>query len=1048
MLNRIIAFSLSHRFLVLLIAISIAIYGAFVAQRLSIDVLPDLNRPTVTVITEAHGLVPEDVEKLVTRHIEGAVNGATGVTRVRSSSGIGLSVVYVEFDWKTDIYRNRQVVQEKIQLAVSQLPPGIVPTMAPISSIMGQVQLIGVRSKSGKTPVTEIRALVDQAIRYQLLAVRGVAQITVTGGAQRQLQVHIDSDKMRAYDVGYEDVADAIRASNLNASGGILHIGNKGPLVNVTGLIRNERDLERAIVSPDPVRPIRVGDVARVVFGPAAVRAGDAGVNGKEGVIIVVSKQPSVDTLKLAEALELELEAIRGSIDEDIVLLPSIYRQAEFIERAVSNVTSAVIDGSLLVVIVLFLFLLNFRTTLITLTAIPLSVAITAIIFDLAGVSINTMTLGGLAVAVGALVDDAIVDVENVFRRLRQNVQAGNPRAALDVVFRASSEVRRPILIGTLVVAAVYVPLFALTGMEGRLFTPIGVTYIVSIMASLIVSLTLTPVLCSWLLPKASRAAAEQDNFFVRKVQGVANRVIAFSIAHPARITVVFGAVLIASLAALAGRGSEFLPPFDEGSAQVNLILPPGTSLETSNRFGLRLEKEVLKVTGVLGVGRRTGRAEGDEHAEGVETTEMIISFDPEVKRTREDVLHEIRDRIKANFPGVPTSTEQPIAHLLSHLLSGVYAQVAIKIQGDDLGVLRSTAKEVAHAVGGIPGVIDLIKEPSVLVEQVEIKPRRTDCANLGVRVDKVAATVELALEGTEVSRLKIGQYSYPIVMRLEADDRADLEAIRNLVIFSEEGVRLNLRDVADVRITRTSNKVQRENVRRRVVVQHNVEGRSLGEVVGDVELALDPIREKLPPGYTIKISGQFEARAEAARVITILSFVSLLAMFGLVFSHFRSVNLSIQTLINIPMAFVGAAAFLLLTDQTMSVATLVGFISLGGIAARNKILLLDHYIHLLAEEGEAFSKDMIVRAGQERIVPVLMTALTSGIALLPLVLSPGEPGRELLYPVASVIVGGLISTTLLDLLLSPGLFWLFGRTASENVASSFHQADSSDVQA
>jgi len=1036
MLQRLIALSLRNRTFVVVAALFVAAYGAFVATRLPIDVLPDLNRPTVTILTEAHGLVPEDVEQLVTRYLEQAMNGATGVVRVRSSSGLGLSAVFVEFDWDMDIYRARQVVQEKLQLAQTQLPPDVTPQMAPISSVMGQIQLIGLRSRSGRTDPTEIRALADQAVKPRLLSLPGVAQVVSTGGAPRQLQVIADADKLRAYDVSVEEVAEAIRGANLMASGGFLNLGPKGPLVTVTGLLRDAPELEQAVVRADPVRPVRVGDVASVRFGPAAVRTGDAGVNGTPGVVLVVFKQPEVDTIELAGRIERELADVQRTLPAEVEVLPGIYRQADFIARAIDNVGDAVRDGSILVVVILVLFLMNLRTTLITLTAIPLSVATTAVVFHVFGVSINTMTLGGLAVAVGALVDDAIVNMENVFRRLRQNRAASEPRTPVAVVLAASSEVLSPIVIGTLVVAVVYLPLFALSGMEGRLFAPIGVAYIVSILASLLVSLTVTPVLCSWLLPHAAAVDRPDYGRFVRALQGGAERLIRFSLRRPLAITSLLAVLVLGGAWILATRGSEFLPPFNEGSAQINLVLPPGMSLETSDAFGRRLEKVVMAVEGVATAGRRTGRAEGDEHAEGVNWNEVIVSFDEDSPRTREEIIADIRGRIAEEFPGVANSTEQPLAHLLSDIVSGVSAQVAIKIFGEDLAVLRRVAQQVAEAVRPVPGVADLIVEQQVLVEQVQVQPRRAELARLGLDVHHVAETVELALEGAEISRLVQGQFSYPIVLRLAQKDRKDLPTVRGLLVGGGDLPKVRLGDVADVQVSLTPNNVNRENVSRRIVVQHNVQGRSLGDVVEDVEAALEPVRAGLPPGYAVRLSGQFEARDEAARLVQALSFVSLAAMLVLIYLHFRSANLAFQTLLNIPAAFVGAVVFIVATNQTVSIATLVGLISLGGIAARNKILLLDHYLHLMREEGEAFTPEMIVRAGRERIVPVLMTALTTVIALIPLVLAPGQPGRELLYPVASVIVGGLVSTTFLDVLLTPGFFWVFGRRAAERLAA------------
>lgn len=1044
MLNRIIAFALKHRLFVVMAALLVAGYGTYTALRMPIDVLPDLNRPTVTIMAEAHAMVPENVERLVTLPIEQMLNGATGVTRVRSSSGLGLSVIQVEFGWDTEIFRNRQIVQEKLQLAKAKLPPEVDVQMAPISSIMGQIQLVGFQSKSGGAEVSAIRALVDQNIKPRLMSISGVAQIVSIGGAPRQMQVTVDADKLRTFDVTMAEVAEAIRNGNLNASGGFMNVGAKGPVITVTGRIELEAQMADAVVKADPERPVRVKDVARVEFGPAAIRTGDAGINAKPGVISVIFKQPGVDTVGLTDRVNKELAELQATLPEDIVIVNDVFQQAEFIHRAIENVEDAVRDGALLVVIILFLFLLNFRTTFITLTAIPLSVATTAIVFSLFGLSINTMTLGGLAVAIGTLVDDAIVDVENVFRRLKQNSARSKPRNPLLVIFNASSEVRNPILIGTLLVVVVYVPLFYLSGLEGKLFSPIGVAYIISTLASLVVSLTVTPVLCYYLLGGKFTASHREDGWLVRKLKVAAGHVICFSMSYPLPILGVLLSVVLSGIFVLATRGSEFLPSFNEGSYQANLILPPDTGLDASNAYGKRLEEVIKEVKGVKHVGRRTGRAEGDEHAEGVNTTEAIVSVDPAAGRSRDAIRDEIQERMEDEFPGAAVAVEQPLAHLLSHLLSGVNAQVAIKIYGPDLEVLRRTSEEIESAIRPIPGVSGLYTQPLVLIDQIEIEPKREKLAAAGLTVKEIAETVELGGGGEELSRINIGQVSYPIIVRLEEKNRRDLQSLRNLQLRTPQGQRILLSDVATVKFSKTPNNINRENVSRRAVVQHNVAGRSLGEVVADVERALEPVKARLAatPGYSIRISGQFEAQAEAERLLIALSFVSLAAMFLILFMHFKSVNLSLQVMMGIPMAFVGAVAYIVVSGQTMSVATLVGLISLGGISARNAILLLDHYIHLMREEGETFSQAMIVRAGQERMVPVLMTALCSGIALVPLALAPDEPGREILYPVATVIIGGLISSTLLDFLFRPGMFWTFGRKDAERLAQEPHRPD------
>ncbi|MEE9392495.1 MAG: efflux RND transporter permease subunit [Planctomycetota bacterium] len=1037
MLNKIIAASLNNRMIVAVLALMVGAYGLWTASQMPIDVLPDLNRPVVTIMTEAPGMVPEDVELLVTWPIEQVMNGATGVYRVRSASGTGLSVIYVEFEWGTDIYRDRQIVAEKLQLAKAKLPSGSVPFMAPISSIMGQIQLIGFQSKTGETDPTALRLIIDRDIKPRILSLSGIAQVVTTGGQPTELQVIVNSESLRTFDVTLPEVEATVLKSNVNVAGGYLNIGAKGPVVTVPGLIQRGEQLSKAVVRSDPVRPVLLSDVADVVFGPAAIRTGDAGINGKPGVIMVVSKQPGVDTVDLTNRINAELKRAQVDLPEDVVIIDDVFQQAAFIDRAIDNVFDAVRDGGILVVIILFLFLLNFRTTLITLTAIPLSVACAALVFHAFGLSINTMTLGGLAVAIGTLVDDAIVDVENVFRRLHQNSNLSQPQAVLGVIFRASSEIRKPVMYGTLLVTVVYLPLFFLSGIEGRLFAPIGLAYIVSVFASLLVAMTVTPVMCYYLLGMRKAKEREYGGWLVRGIKKVVGRMVGFSLAWPMHIFTVILAVAACCLMLFLSTGDAFLPEFNEGSFQANLVLDPDASLETSDAFGKRLEKVLSGIEGVQHVGRRTGRASGDEHVMPVSVTEAIITIDPSSNRTREELLRDIRDRSAEEFPGVITSTEQPLKHLLDHLLSGVTASVAIKISGQNLEILRRTAKEVESAIKPIAGIRDLYVEPQVMIDQVEVKPNREALAARGLRVEDVAETINLAMGGHEVSRMQVGQITFPIAVRLRKEDRSSLEKLRNLYLRRDDGDLVLLSDVATVKITKTPNNINRENVQRRVVVQHNVEGRALGDVVADVEKALKPIREdlaRLPGSYSIRISGQFEAQEEASRTIAILSVASLLAMLLILYMHFRSIPIATLVLVSRPIAFIGAVAFVVLTDQVISIATLVGLIAVLGVSTRNAILLVDHYLQLMREENETFSKAMIIRAGQERAIPILMTALTSGIGLVPLALAPGQPGRELLYPVATVVIGGLISSTILDFLVTPGLFWLFGGKEAERL--------------
>ena len=1045
MLNRMIAFSLKNHLLVMIASLFIAGYGVFVAIQMPVDVLPDLNRPIVTVITEIHSMVPEDVERRITIPLEQVFNGATGVSCVRSSSGLGISVVFVEFDWHTDIYRNRQIIQEKIQLAKSKLPPEANPQMAPISSIMGQIQLVGIQSKSGKTQATELRALVDYKIKYRLLSIPGISQIISIGGSPRQLQVTVNADKLRFFDVTLDEVAEAIKAANLNAAGGFLNIGSKGPTITVTGRVVEKEQLEKAMVKFDSVRPTLLRDVAQVEFGPAAIRVGDAGINSRPGVIMVIFKQPGTDTVSLSNKINMELEVLQLGLPKDVVLVPDIFQQSIFITRAIDNVMEAVRDGGILVFFILLLFLMNIRTTFITLTAIPLSVAVTAIIFDMFNLSINTMTLGGLAVAIGALVDDAIVDVENVYRRLKENSQRKKPQHKLWVIFRASSEVRKPILFGTLLVIVVYLPLFFLSGLEGRLFVPIGIAYILSVASSLFVALTVTPILCYYLLSEMKGIERKSDTWIVSKLKSLIGGVIDFSIKYHLQVFAVFLVMVVVSVFLLLTRGTQFLPPFNEGVAQINMYLPPEVALETSNEFGRRLERILTKVEGVKNVGRRTGRSENDENAHGVNITEIIVTFDPKANLPREAIVADIRKHMKEEFPGLPSEVDQPLSHMLSHMLSGVKAQVAIKTYGQDLDVLRSVAKKIEQAIKSVPGVVDLYVEQQVLLDHIVINPKRDKLAQIGVTIEDVAELVELALEGEEVSRMQIGSFTYPMIVRLEKQSRENLDKIRMLKVRTKHGISVPLSDVAAVEIGKTPNNINRENVSRLIVVQHNVAGRSLGEVIADVQKALKPIEKDLrkTTGYSIRIGGQYAAQINATKRIFVLSFVSIAIMFLVLFAHFKSINFSVLVLVSIPMAFIGAMLYIIISQQAVSVATMVGLISLGGIAARNSILLLDRYVHLMRDEGVPFSAGMIIQAGQERMVPVLMTALTSGISLVPIALAPGEPGREILYPVATVIIGGLISSTILDFIVIPALFWMFGKNAAEKIAEEPEAFDS-----
>ncbi|MBI1904609.1 MAG: efflux RND transporter permease subunit [Planctomycetia bacterium] len=1092
MLNAIIRFLLRYRLVTIALAIMVTALGAYVLYGLPIDVFPDLNRPRVTVMTEAPGLSPEEVETRITLPLESALNGATNVQAVRSSSGVGLSVVYVEFDWGTDIFKDRQIVAERLQVVSDRMPEDIRPQIAPISSIMGQILIVGMWSAGEKTEAIEVRTLADWHVRRRLLTVPGVAQVVTMGGGRKQFQVLVNPDQLLKFGLSLADVERAVAASNANATGGYLEEGGRELLVRSIGRVRDKSDLENVVVKPQGDRPVLLRQVARVTEA-AQVKRGDSSVNGAPAVVLVISKQPGADTRKLTDDVAQALEQLKPSLPKDIQIHTEVYKQKVFIDLSIHNVIEALRDGGILVVVILVLFLSSLRRalvtllamtlfvalsvlalyvfgitltplvvgsiglgvmalllvahrmTFITLTAIPLSIFVTGLVFWALDMSINTMTLGGLAVAIGELVDDAIVDVENIFRRLRENRQLPRPKHAMRVVYEASSEVRNSIVFSTILVVLVFIPLFALSGMEGRLFTPLAIAYIVSITASLAVSLTVTPVLSYWLLPRAKTAAHDDDGALLRFLKWLAGFAIRFSIRHPWPILGSVAAMVLVAVLVVTQLGRDFLPPFNEGSVQVNVLLPPGTSLATSDHIAGMIDERLKKFQEqgkVLAFGRRTGRAELDEHAEGVNVSEIIVTLNPDSHQTREQVLEEMRKDF-AEVPGTVISVEQPLAHLISHMLSGVKAQVAIKLYGEDLGTLRTKAEEMRAAIADVSGVVDLQVEQQVEIPQLRITPDRSRLAALGLTSDDINRFVETAMNGRVVSEVIQGERQFDLLVRLDDEYRRDLAKLKRLSVNLPSGGRVPLESVADIRRGSGPNTVNRENGRRRIVIQCNTAKRDLGSVVVDIQKRLAPIEAKLPQGYFVEYGGQFESQQSATQMMLLLGLVSLAAMFLALYTLFRSVNMSLQVLSALPMAAIGAVAALVLTGQSLTVASMVGFVSLAGIASRNGILLIAHYLHLVRHEGESFTPQMIERAGKERLAPMLMTALTAGIALVPLVLAAGGPGKEILYPVATVIVGGLISCTLLDFFVRPALFWLFGRRSAEH---QMHRAEHDEL--
>lgn len=1036
MLDRIIRLSLTHRLVVLALAALMMLYGIWIAANLPVDVFPDLNRPTVTIMTEAEGLAPEEVETLVTFPLETSLNGLPGVERVRSSSGVGLSIVYVEFAWGTDIFRNRQLVQEKLTLAKEKLPKNTTPIMGPISSIMGEIQLVGLTSKDPKVDPMDLRTLADWTIRPRLLSIPGVAQVISIGGGVRQFQILLSAEKIQKLQLPIETIEGSLSKISLNSTGGFINIERNESLIRVLGAIRDREEILNSVVGMYLGRPVLVKDIAEVKEAPQVMR-GDASINAKSGVIMSIQKQPGASTIDLTVELERALKELEKNLPAYVELNPHLFKQANFIESAIANVKEALRDGVILVLIILFIFLLNFRTTLITITAIPLSFILTAIVFKIFGLSVNTMTLGGLAIATGELVDDAIVDVENVFRRLRENRQSVNPRNSLLVIYEASSEVRNSIVIATIIVCLVFLPLFSMGGIEGKLFIPLGISYIVSLLASMVVSLTVTPALCSYLLTKG-KLLEHNDGPLVRFLKRIDTKILHKSLKHPNIVMGVTLALFLGAVALSLTMGRDFLPKFNEGTATISMMAQPGISLDESNKLGLQAEKLILKSPEVKSVSRRTGRAEQDEHAEGVHSSEIDVDFNEE-GRDRALVLNEIRDNL-GTIAGVVTNIGQPISHRLDHLLSGVRAQIAVKVFGADLATLRATAAEIRKSLEGIDGLVDLQVEQQVLIPQVKIQLLRDEAAKYGIVVGELAQLMEKALQGEVVGQILEGQKNVDVFMRFDEKSRTDLELIKKTPVkLLPDGTKITVDQVADVFESTGPNIVNRENAQRRIVVLANSSGRDLDGLVTEIQSKIDQ-NVKLKEGYFISYGGQFESQQQAAKLMTFLALLAILGVFIVLYMHFKSTFISIQVMLNIPMAFIGGIIGIYLTDKVISVASLVAFVTLCGIASRNGIMMISHYLHLMKSEGETFSEQMVIRGSLERLVPVLMTALTAILALIPLVLAGGDPGKEILHPVAVVIVGGLISSTLLDMFVTPAVFYHFGRKSTERNVQSINK--------
>jgi CzcA family heavy metal efflux pump len=1019
MFNFLVTQSLRNRLLVLALAAVMIVFGAFTVTKLPVDVFPDLNKPTVTIMTESEGLAPPEVEQLVSFPIETQMNGLPGVTRVRSVSGVGLSIVYVEFDWGTDIYRNRQQIAERLALVRDQLPATVTPQMGPINSIMGQIVLAAMTAPDDVSAM-ELREIADFVIRPRLLTIPGVAQVIPIGGEVRQYRVAPNPAAMRALGVTQAQIETALASFGANTGGGFADQYSREFLIRNIGKTMRLDDLASLAVTNVNGRPVYLRQVAEVGFG-ARLKRGDAGYMGRSSVILSVEKQPDVDTITLTKAVEAALTDLSTTLGRGIKVDNILFRQATFIETSIKNVQTVLIEAVGVVAIVLFAFLLNVRTTAISLTAIPVSILATAIVFWWMGLSINTMTLGGLAIAIGELVDDAVVDVENIFRRLRENREQGDPRSVFDVVVGASQEVRSGIVYATMIIILVFVPLFALTGIEGRLFAPLGKAYIISILMSLVVSITLTPVMAYYMLPGLKRLD-HREGWLVRTLKGGNRILLGWSFRHPKTLmTGALTGVLIAGAAATQLPRS-FLPPFNEGSFTVTVLFSPGISLAESHRVGLIAERLILQIPEVRQVGRRTGRAELDEHAEGVHSSDIEIDMKPG-GRPKTEVVADIREKL-AVLP-VVTNVGQPISHRLDHMLSGVRAQIALKIFGEDLDTLRRVAGEFRDKLAAVQGVVDLQVEKQVRIPQLEITVDYERAALFGLQPAAITEALERLSNGRVVSRLVDGNRRFDVVMRLP-DRMRTTQSLADMLIETPLGW-VPVRQLADVRETDGPNQILRENAKRRIVVLANSDGRTdMAKIVADIRQLI--AQSQLPQGYFTSFEGTFQAQEEATRTIGILSAISLGMVFAILYSRYRSILFALIIMGSVPLALIGSVAALWWAGQPLSVASMIGFITLTGIAARNGILKVSHYINLAIHEGMPFGPDLVMRGSLERLTPVLMTALSAGVALIPLMIDAGAPGKEILHPVAITIFGGLVSATLLDTFLTPVLFLRYGR--------------------
>lgn len=1021
MLNRILDISLHNRLMVLVVTLLLSMTGIYIAKNMNIDVFPDLTAPTVTILTEAHGMESVEVEKLVTYQIEAAMNGSPNVRRIRSATSAGISIVWVEFDWGTDIYRARQIVSERIPIVKENLPLDVgMPTLAPISSIMGEIMLLGVSSDS-ISPM-ELRTIADWTISPRLKSVGGIANVIVIGGEYKQYQVHADPNKLRHFNLTIEELYEKVKESNISTSGGILNEYGSQYIIKGSGRVYELNDLKQSIVKHVNGQPIQVQDVAKVVIGPRD-KIGDGSSNGQAAVIMTISKQPDINTLALTEELDRVVAELRNTLPEEITIQNHIFRQADFIEASISNLQSTLLEGAFFVVIILFIFLMNWRTTFISLLAIPISLLVSIIVLKLLGYTINTMSLGGMAIAIGALVDDAIIDVENVFKRLRENNRKpkSNRKPILQVVKDASIEIRSSIIIATFIIIVSFVPLFFLSGMEGRLLKPLGIAFITSVLTSLIVAVTLTPVLCSYLLVNEKVLSKHAHGTKIERMfQKFYKQALDVVLKIP-RTTVGIAILLfISSLFFFMQLGRNFLPEFNEGSLVISAVGIPGMSLEESNKNGKLIEEILLEMPEIDVVTRRTGRAELDEHAQGVNSSEIDVPFSLQ-NRSKEEFYDAVRTNLSA-VPGVNITLGQPIGHRIDHMLSGTRANIAVKVFGSDLSSLYQIGKEIENNIKAIDGIADVAVDQQIEVPQIRVKPNKNMLAAYGLTANDLLSQLEISFAGEKAGDIYQDQQYFDLIVRLDKPYRNSIESLHSLLISTPTGNKITLETVAEIQSVSSPNRITRENVSRKIVIAANVQDRDLRSVVSDIKNIVDE-RIDLPFGYRIEYGGQFESEARASQMLMFTAGIAILIILWLLYFEFNNLKLALIVLLNLPMALIGGILIVFFTSGIINIAATIGFISLFGIATRNGILLVSRFEDLKMEGINGLKRIMV--GASDRLNPILMTALTTGLALIPLALKGNEAGNEIQSPMAIVILGGLLSATLLNLFVIPCVYKL-----------------------